>query len=164
MTITYAATPDDVRALTAYALRHSRRYTLTLAAYALAIALVWLFPDLLAHRVSLHRALIVAGLAVLAVFVGLPWLAGVRTKRGRRSVTVGQAGIETRIEGLAATIPWERIMGIWQTAEHVFIMRTNLNGFAIPNRAFDSDAAKAQFLQICREYRQRTSTTPRRAA
>jgi len=155
VTLTYSATPDDVGALFAYGLRHSWRFRLTLAAYAAFPGLAWLLVGGRLRPIDLATAALVAILA----FFFIPFVTKKRTKTAVRALSISPDGIATTIGPLAGIISWSQVYDVWDGGQHIFIVRKNLNGFAIPTSAFGTQSQRAEFLAACREY-----TRPRAAS
>jgi len=153
MRIEYVAHPEDVGAFYMHCWRRSSYFRRRMALFALIPVFIFLAPPLLGHRTptvfELGAALAFALLSPVLVLLIARW----RTKRDRRVLEIGHEGITTTIGHLLASIPWSRVAAVDVTPEHVFILGTNLNGFAIPQRAFGSEAERAEFIQNVNEYR-----------
>jgi len=149
LTIHYSATPEDVGALYSYALRHSWRFRVTLAAYAAFLGLIWLLASGGSPKpVDVTLSIIVA----IVAFVLIPLVTKWRTKTALRTLSISPGGIETSIGTVAGTVQWNKVHAIWDDGQHIFVLRKNLNGFAIPTRAFADKGQREQFLVESREF------------
>jgi len=149
LTIHYSATPDDVGALYSYALRHSWRFRLTLAAYAAVPGLVWLLGSGSSPK---PIDAVVSAIVAAFVFFFIPLLAKWRTKTDLRTLSISPGGIDTSIGKLAGIVPWSKVYAIWDAGQHIFVLRKNLNGLAIPTRAFADPIQRAQFLTASQRF------------
>ncbi len=151
MTIEYTATPKDIAALYSYARKHSPRMQLVIYGFPLLVgALTLLFRT---SNGRLHAAdLAIAAAWTAGLFMFLPLFLRLRTKKEVRTLTIGPSGISTRIGKRSGDIPWEKIARVDITDEHIFIMRTNLNAFVVPRRAFSDDKQRAEFVSLCNNY------------
>jgi len=135
--------------LYSYALRHSWRFRLTLAAYAAIPALIWLLGSGSSPK---PIDVVVSAIVAVFVFVFVPLLAKWRTKTDLRTLSISPGGIDTTIGKLAGTVPWTKVYAIWDAGEHIFVLRKNLNGLAIPTRAFADAGQRAQFLAASQQF------------
>jgi hypothetical protein len=149
LTIHYSATPDDVGALYSYALRHSWRFRLTLAVYSAVPALIWLLGS---GRAPKPIDGVVSAIVALFVFSFIPLLAKWRTKTDLRTLSISPGGMDTSIGNLAGAVPWSKVHAIWDAGQHIFVLGTNLNGMAIPNRAFADPGQRAHFLAAAQQF------------
>jgi hypothetical protein len=136
MVIEYTANPKDIAALYSYTRKHSIK--LALISYGLPIAIVVLF---LAEIRSLTHSLTVAdgsiALILGAVFFFLfPLILRLRTKKNKRTLSIQPDKISTQIGKLSGDVSWAKVDSLLVTDEHVFLIGKNMNGFAIPRRAF----------------------------
>ena len=149
LTIHYSATPDDVGALYSYALRHSWRFRLTLAAYSGVPALIWLLGS---GRAPKRMDAVLSAIVALLVFALIPLLAKWRTKTDLRTLSISPGGIDTTIGKLAGAVPWSKVHAIWDAGQHIFVLGKNLNGMAIPNRAFADPGQRTHFLAAAQQF------------
>jgi YcxB-like protein len=49
-------------------------------------------------------------------------------------------------------MPWAKVDSLYVTDEHVFLIRKNMNGFAIPRRAFVDESQRKEFIRLCEHY------------
>lgn len=152
MRIEYVAHPEDVGALYAHFWRRSGYFRRRMALLALIPVIIFLAPPLLSHRAPTAHELVTALAFALLLPVLAPFIARWRTKRGCRVLEIGSEGITTTIGHTSGSIPWGRVAVVDVTPGHVFILGTNLNGFAIPQSAFASEAKRGEFVQRVSEY------------
>lgn len=153
MRIEYVARPEDISALYMHFWRRSSYFRRRMALFALIPVVIFLTPPLLTHRAPTAFELTGAVAFALLFPVLAPLIARWRTKRDRRVLEISPEGITTTIGRLSGSIPWRRVATIDVTPAHVFILGTNLNGFAIPQNAFASEGERAEFIQRMNEYR-----------
>jgi len=154
MIIEYTATPKDVAALYYYTRNHSVK--LALVSYGLPVGLVALT---LVERRSPEHALtlgdwaiaLIWGLVFLFLF---PFILRVRTKKDRRTLSIQPDKLSTRIGALSGEVPWAKMDKLYITDEYVFLIGKNMNGFAIPRRAFVDDTQRADFIRLIGQYLQ----------
>jgi len=152
MTIEYSATPDDVGALFAYNWRHLPFYRWLMVSLASTpFALDATFAFLQGRSIAVGDVVLDLALAAL-LLLGVPWLAKRRTKRDVRVLVIDPEKISTQIGRLSGEIPWRRVASVAVTGEHVFITGRNLNGFAIPTRAFKSVSDREHFIRLAMQY------------
>ena len=149
LTIHYSATPNDVGALYSYALRHSWRFRLTLAAYSAVPALIWLLGS---GRSPKPIDAVLSAIVALFVFSFIPLLAKWRTKTDLRTLSISPSGMDTSIGKLAGAVPWGKVHAIWDAGQYIFVLGKNLNGMAIPSRAFADSGQRAQFLAAAQQF------------
>jgi hypothetical protein len=97
-------------------------------------------PDLLS-------ALIVAafGLIPILLLVLFPML---MFKPQRRLMEIDEFGIQTVIGSRQGFVPWIDVAEVRDTGTQIIIMRTTMNAFVIPARAFGDAAHRRQFLDF----------------
>jgi hypothetical protein len=158
--IEYSATPDDIGALYSYLWRNSAYFRQRISLGTLVVA-AWILISVYLSQGELawYDAFIAINVAI-AFPILTPLLAMLRTKNRNRILTIDPAGIHTQIGKKKGRIPWEKIAEVFVTGEHLFILGRNLNAFTIPNRAFQDDSQRNQFIQLCQNYsKQRSSRT-----
>lgn len=154
MVIEYTATPKDVAALYYYTRNHSLK--LALVSYGLPIGLAALT---LIERRSPEHALALRDWAIaliwgLVFFFLFPLILRLRTKKDKRTLSIQPDKLSTRIGALSGEIPWGNVDKLYITDEYVFLIRKNMNGFAIPRRAFVDDTQRADFIRLSGQYLQ----------
>jgi len=152
MVIEYTATPRDIAALYSYTRRHSLK--LALMFYGLPIAMALL---VLAERRSPTHSLTLADWIVAliwgAVFFFLfPLMLRLRTKKDKRTLSIQPEKLSTQIGKITGDVPWAKVDSLFVTDEHIFLIRKNMNGFAIPRRAFVDESQRSQFIRLCEQY------------
>ncbi|HUO16917.1 MAG TPA: YcxB family protein, partial [Verrucomicrobiae bacterium] len=139
MVIEYTARPSDIAALYSYTRRHSLK--LALMSYGPPIAIVLL---VLAERRSPTHPLTLADWIIaftwgVALFFLLPLVLRLRTKKDVRTLSIQPDKLSTQIGKLSGEVPWAKVDSLYVTEEHIFLIRKNMNGFAIPRRAFEDE-------------------------
>ena len=152
MQIRYTATSQDVGALLRYNLRHSPRLWVMLGCVALFPA-VGNTVGALITRGQLTSEYVVPGLIFGTLAAAFLLLVRLRTKKDERVLSIGPEGIATSIGKLSGAVAWKRLASVDETPEYIFITGKSGNGFAIPLRAFASDAERAEFRRRIAEYR-----------
>jgi hypothetical protein len=160
MEIRYTATPDDVGAVLRYNLRHSSRFLLFLASIALyPVALTAIVALISRGHIRVSDVLIGLSIGLLAV-IGLPIVMRFRTKRDERVLNVDAQGIRTSVGKRSGDVRWSQIASIDVTEEYVFITGKSANAFAIPARAFTSNADRLEFVRQISAFRQAAHYAP----
>jgi hypothetical protein len=159
MVIEYTATPKDVAALYSYARKHSVK--LALISYGLPIGLAVV---VLVERLSPRHPLALADWTIaliwgVVLFFALPLILRLRTKKDKRTLSIQPDKLSTRIGTLSGDVPWTKVGSLYVTDEHIFVMRKNMNGFAIPRRAFIDGAERTEFIRLCQQYIQAGKAT-----
>lgn len=154
MIIEYTATPKDVAALYYYTRNHSLR--LAVVSYGLPVGLAAL--TLFESRSPGHP-LTLADWAIaltwgLVLFFLFPLILRLRTKKDKRTLSIQPDKLSTRIGALGGDITWDKMGELYVTDDYVFLIRKNMNGFAIPRRAFVDDSQMAEFVRLSRQYLQ----------
>jgi hypothetical protein len=75
-------------------------------------------------------------------FFVFPLFLRLRTKKDKRTLSIQPDKLSTRIGTLSGEIPWAKVDSLDVTKEHIFIIGKNMNGFAIPRRAFVDDTQR----------------------
>lgn len=144
--IRYTAQREDVGALLRYNLRRSPRLWVVLLIVAVFPTGVATAASLISGRWPRSGEIVfdlVLGVVLVAVMLLRAWA---RTKSDERVLSIGPEGIHTTIGKHSADVPWTRIASVDVTPEYIFITGKNVNGFAIPERAFASPAERTEFL------------------
>ncbi len=152
MVIEYAATPRDVAALFSYTRRHSLK--LGLISYGLPIGLAAII--LLDRRSPAHSLTLVDWVIALIwgaiIFSLFPLILRLRTKKDKRTLLIQPDKLSTQIGKLTGEVPWANVDSLYVTDEHIFLIRKNMNGFAIPRRAFVDETQRKEFIRLCEDY------------
>ena len=149
--IEYTATPRDIAALYSYQRKHSAK--LSLIAYGLPIAMAALFLAEMRLNHSLTLADWTIALILGAAFFFLfPLFLRLRTKQIKRTLSIQPDKLSTQIGKLSGDVPWTRVDSLHVTDEHIFLIRKNMNAFAIPRRAFVDESQRKEFIRLCEQY------------
>jgi hypothetical protein len=145
MTIEYAARPNDVSAMYSYCCRRSayfqRRMVFSAVLSGLCIAMV------VPTRIGIAIGLV---FALLYPFICI-FFAKIRTKEDKRTLSIASSGIQTQIGKKRGDIAWSKIAGVYPTQEYIFLLGRSLNGFCIPNPAFQMPEDREIFLRQCQD-------------
>jgi YcxB-like protein len=81
-----------------------------------------------------------------------PLILRLRTKKTKRTLSIQPEKLSTQIGKLSGDVPWTKVDTLYVTDEHIFLIRKNMNGFAIPRRAFVDEGQRKEFIQLCERY------------
>jgi hypothetical protein len=93
----------------------------------------------------------------LGFFFVFPLILRLRTKKDKRTLSIQPDRLSTRIGTLSGDVPWQKMDKLYATDEYIFLMRKNMNGFAIPRRAFVDNTQRNEFIRLCGGYIQAAS-------
>ena len=154
MVIEYTAKPKDIAALYSYTRKHSIK--LALVYYGLPISMaVLVLADIrsVTHSLTLGDW-IIALIWGAGFFFVFPLILRLRTKKSKRTLSIQPDKLSTQIGKMSGDVPWAKMDSLYVTDEHVFLIRKNMNGFAIPRRAFVDEAQRDEFIRLCERYMQ----------
>jgi hypothetical protein len=152
MVIEYQLKRIDIVKAYFYSLRHSRRTQLIIFGIATLIALYSLFLRYLIHgNLSLYDFMI-AFLFGLVFILALPAISFLTAKKQKRTLSISQEGIETKIGSQAGIIPWKAVNSVVATKDFVLITGKNANAFTIPSSAFASPDLRIKFIELANQY------------
>jgi hypothetical protein len=152
MVIEYTATPSDVAALYSYTRRHSLK--MALISYGLPIGLAAM---ILFDRRSPGHSLALADWFIaliwgVTIFLMFPLILRLRTKKDKRTLAIHPDKLSTHIGKLSGEVPWAKVDSLHVTDQHIFLIGKNMNGFAIPRRAFVDETQRLEFIRLCQGY------------
>lgn len=75
-----------------------------------------------------------------------------RTKKSKRILSIQPDKLSTTVGKLSGDVPWTKVDSLNVTDEHIFLIGKNMNGFAIPRRAFADEAQRIEFIRLCEQY------------
>jgi hypothetical protein len=149
--IEYAVSREDVEAMYSYVWRHSWFFKRKVFLFPLCVSGTLLLIDFLVPwKVDATEVLIAVGPSLCLIFY-LPFCAKFRAKPGSRTLSIDRLGIHTQIGQIKGDISWSKMAELFATEEHVFLLRRNLNGFAIPRRAFLDGLQRNEFVSLCQD-------------
>jgi hypothetical protein len=152
MTTEYTATPADVSALYDYCWKHAAYFRRRIILNAVLFGL-FLIAISFSIQGTIHKDDIAIALAAAIALPFLaPFIAKLRTKKERRTLSIDSKGLHTQIGARKGNVPWSRIANLFATEEHIFILGRNLNGFCIPRNAFRNDLERDEFIRLCRDH------------
>jgi hypothetical protein len=152
MVIEYTATPRDVAALYSYTRTHSLKLRLIFYGLPVCVAAIALLGRLSpGHRLT-PTDWIVALVWGAVFFFMFPLILRLRTKKDKRTLSIRADKLSTRIGTLSGDVPWAKVDSLYVTDEHIFMIGKNMNGFAIPRRAFVDDTQRNEFIRLCEQY------------
>ncbi len=152
MVIEYTAKSRDIAALYSYTRKHSIK--VALISYGLPIAMAVLFlaeTRFLTHSLRLADWIIALVWGTVFFFL-FPLILRLRTKKDKRTLSIQPDKLSTQIGKLTGDVPWTKVDNLYVTDEHIFLMRKNMNGFAIPRRAFVDETQRIEFIRLCEQY------------
>jgi hypothetical protein len=152
MVIEYTAKPRDIAALYSYTRKHSLK--LALIFYGLPIAIAFF---VLAGRRSPSHSLNLADWTIalvwgVVIFFLFPLILRLRTKKDKRTLSIQPDRLSTQVGKLSGDVPWIKMDSLYVTDDHIFLIRKNMNGFAIPRRAFVDETQRKEFIRLCEQY------------
>jgi hypothetical protein len=152
MVIEYTAKPRDIAALYSYTRKHSLK--LALIFYGLPIAIT---SFVLAGRRSPTHSLNLADWTIaliwgVVIFFLFPLILRLRTKKDKRTLSIQPDKLSTQVGKLSGDVPWIKMDSLYVTDDHIFLLRKNMNGFAIPRRAFVDETQRKEFIRLCEQY------------
>lgn len=154
MVIEYTATPKDVAALYYYTRNHSLKLALVSYGLPVGLATLTLFESRSpGHTLTLADWSIALAWGLVFFFL-FPLILRLRTKRDKRTLSIQPDKLSTQIGALSGDIPWDKMGQLYVTDDYVFLIRTNMNGFAIPRRAFVDDKQRTDFIGLTGQYLQ----------
>src|SRR6266567_3449721 len=78
------------------------------------------------------------------IFSLFPLILRLRTKKDKRTLLIQPDKLSTQIGKLTGEVPWANVDSLYVTDEHIFLIRKNMNGFAIPRRAFVDETQRKE--------------------
>jgi hypothetical protein len=152
MVIEYTAKSRDIAALYSYTRKHSIKHALI--SYGMPIAMaVLLLAEMRSFTPSLNLADWIIALVWGTLFFFLyPLFLRLRTKKSKRTLTIQPDKLSTQIGKLSGDVPWTKMDCLHVTDEHIFLIGKNMNGFAIPRRAFIDESQRTAFIRSCEQY------------
>ena len=98
------------------------------------------------------RSLITAAALSLATLIFLIAFPQIMFKPRPRTLTIDANGMQTKIGKLERAVPWSTVARIETVGDAIHIVRTNLNAFIVPARAFQSRADQERFLALAQKW------------
>ena len=133
-------------------LRHSRRTQVIMFSVAIISALLSLFIRYLTDGNLEAFDFIYAICFGLFLILLVPVISYLTAKTQKRTLSINQEGIETKIGTQGGKIPWQAVDSIATTEDHIFITGRNANAFTIPASAFANPDLRNQFIEFARQY------------
>ena len=143
-----------------YNLRHSRRTQLIVFGVAALLVLISLFQSYSYQGKLTLGDLIYALLSGLGLILAIPVLSFLTAKTQRRTLSINQEGIETKIGSQQGKILWKAVDSVVSTQDRVFITGKNANTFTIPASAFSSSELRGQFVDLATQYLDESKVEP----
>jgi hypothetical protein len=135
-----------------YNLLHSRRTQLIVFGVAGLEILFSLFLHYRNYGNLVLSDFIVSFLWGLGIILILPAINFLTAKTKKRTLSINQAGIETKIGTKEGKIPWQAVDNIVATKDRIFIIGKNANTFTIPPNAFASEDLRNKFIELAKQY------------
>ena len=152
MTIQYTATPADVSALYSYCWKHTAYFRSRIIFNALLLGALSIAISFSIQGTIQKDDIVIALALAAAIPLMAPLIAKLRTKKGKRTLSIDSSGLHTKIGAMQGDVPWSKIADLFTTDEHIFILGRNLNGFCIPRNAFRNDLERDEFIRLCRDH------------
>ncbi len=152
MTIEYAANPAAVSALFSHYWIYSRRLRVRMVLNA---PLLILFPVIISISLAGSvdaQSIALALVTAFSVLFLIAFVARVRTKEDKRTLSIDPSGIHTRIGAKNGDVPWSMILDVFAREENLLIVGRNLDCFCIPRNAFGSASEAEEFTRSCQAY------------
>ena len=153
MTVKYILTKGEIVRAFLIGMGKSPRIFLIVLAICVWPAAVWLFD----------RRVWTTGLRFTDVPSILGWMVGafcfllalisIKGKTVERTLVTSDQGIATEIGRFSGKVRWAKVKQVTETDRHILIIGTSGNSFFIPNRAFEGEDGKNQFLAEVRQWR-----------
>jgi hypothetical protein len=136
-----------------YNLRYSRRTQTTLlgASAMIAILILWItYRNNNTLTVSNYATAILTGLSLIILIPAASVFTAISQKR---TFTISPQGIATHTgAGLVTKMTWKAIDSISTTEDLILITGKNVNVFAIPDKAFESNKLRKEFINLSNKY------------
>ena len=135
-----------------YNLRHSRKTQLIVFGVAGFEILYSLFLNYRNHGNLVLNDFIISFLWGLGLILILPAVSFLTAKTKKRTLSINQEGIETKIGSKEGKIPWQAVENIVAMNDRILITGKNANAFSIPSNAFASDDLRNKFIELATQY------------
>jgi YcxB-like protein len=152
MTLEYTSKREDLAALLSCSLERSPKTRVLILCQSAFAGFLWIIGDVLAKRSISPRTWITGGLIAIVTTFLFPILFTLTNKRAKRTLTIDSEKISTRVGRKSGEIRWTSVGNLWVTDDYIFIVGKNLNGFAVPRRAFLQETDRTHFIRLCDEY------------
>jgi hypothetical protein len=152
ITVRYATTREDVwRYYWRAWARLNGLWRVHVAVGVLAVAIVYAVrgPGLVSSF-NLTMAGVAGFLTALVLFPLWPLL---RFKPQQRVLTIRATGLTTTIGSLHGELRWSDITTIRPDEQNILIVDYRSNAFVVPNRAFEDEAQRVEFVEAARRWR-----------
>ncbi len=154
MEVTYRIKRFDLVTAYFYNLRHSARTRLIVLGASALVFVLLLISRFSEHGRLLPSDVLYAFMWALVAILLIPALSYITAKTEQRILSIGEAGIETRIGNQTGSIPWKAVDSIAVAGDRIVITGKTANVFTIPARAFESDQDLQHFADLANQYRQ----------
>jgi hypothetical protein len=139
-------------------LRHSIKTQLIIFGIATLDILYSLFLRYRDHGKLVLDDFIVSFLFGLVFILAIPALSFVTAKTQKRTLSISQEGIETKIGSREGKISWKAVDSIVATKDRISIIGKNANTFTIPSNAFTSTDLRNKFIELATQYHANSKT------
>lgn len=154
MTVRYALSRGEMMTAMWYSARYSgrlRRRILVLPAFVAVASLIGAYVG--RHVITTADLMIAAAWGVGALLL-MPMLVAARTKTQERVLELTPEGITTTLGRLSGAVPWRAVAFVHDVGQFVVIAGHNMNAFLVPNRAFDDEQQRTDFMNQARAFAQ----------
>jgi hypothetical protein len=152
MVIEYKIKRLDIVKAYFYNLRHSRRSQMIIFGMAALLVLYSMFLNYRRYGKVGFSDFFFAILFGLVFICAVPALSFLTAKTQKRTLSISQEGIETKIGSQTGKIPWKAVDRVVATEDHIFIVGKNANAFTIPSSAFANPELRNQFIELASQY------------
>ncbi len=135
-----------------YNLAHSKRTQFIIFGLTVLMIVISLLRSYRNHGNLTLSDFIAALLSGLGLILVIPVLSFLTAETQKRTLSITQEGIETKIGTRKGTILWKAIDSVVSTEDRIFITGKNANTFTIPSSAFSSDELRNKFFELATQY------------
>ncbi|MGC1374815.1 MAG: YcxB family protein [Anaerolineales bacterium] len=152
MVIEYQIKRFDLVKTYFYNLGHSRRTQLAVFGLDALVILISLYRSYHNHGNLVFYDWAVAIMMGIGFILAVPALSFLTAKTQKRTLSINQEGIETKIGSQQGKIAWKAVDSVVATKDRILITGKSANVFTIPSGAFASDDLRNQFIELVTQY------------
>jgi hypothetical protein len=152
MVIEYQNRRSNVLLALLFSLCHSRRTQFIFLGISATPGVAYLLRRYLYRGSWLLNDFIIAGVFGLGLFLALIVVSIFTTKIGKRTLSIDQDGIKTKIGSQEGVLPWKMISSIMNQNNRVLILGRKGNVFLIPSSAFTDADERTRFVKLTDQY------------
>lgn len=152
MVIEYQNRRSHVLIAILFSLRHTRRTQFILLGISATPGVAYLLSRYLHRGFLVLKDFIIAGVFALGLFLALIVVSIFTNKIGKRTLSIDQDGIKTKIGSRVGMFPWKMISRIVNQNNRVLILGKKGNVFLIPSSAFTDADTRTRFVRLADQY------------